>query len=153
MGGANERSPFATWKAQQGPGQPHDCTGRNTRTFESARINYANNTINALESLEQAMNKFDIPKGSVYDQAVSWVLQGSKEVDGKPVAYGLEQLKAEFPKDWEDISKAAEYGRGLLDQYYQRMVVMNENLGIPSRNISLDSCPEHPSAPKVVPAS
>ena len=88
------------------------------RPLETAKADYASNVRDKLESIKKKMAELGIQMDTEKASAVQWIGEGQyQDKYGDLHKYTLENLKEEFPDDWENIKAAEEFFREMYDQY------------------------------------
>ena len=80
---------------------------------------YAANLKEKVRTMSEKFASLGIKEKSKESKAVQWIGEGQREINksGETESYTLEDLKRDFPEKWKDIKEAADYCRGIYDQY------------------------------------
>lgn len=88
------------------------------RPFLQAKAEYSSAVREKLDEYKDQMDRLGIQKGSKESAAVQWYGENSKVTEfGDTHEYTLENLKREFPVQWESIVKAEKIHRDIYDAY------------------------------------
>ncbi|MBQ4092317.1 MAG: hypothetical protein IJC82_03285, partial [Firmicutes bacterium] len=115
--------------AQHNPNLRHHLQRLFVRPLETAKKNYAKAVRTKLEEMHAEMKKLGIKKDTEKASAVQWIGEGFyQDKFGETHEYTIEMLREEFPDDWQNIEKAAQYFRRIYDDYLTEINAAREKI-------------------------
>lgn len=96
------------------------------RPLWAAKKEYATQVESRLNKYYDDMQRLGVKKGSKESAAVQWYGEGQRQVNPgssqtELVEYGLEELKRDFPKNWENIVEADKINRAIYDEMLKKV--------------------------------
>ena len=93
------------------------------KPLTNAKAGYAQNVVDRMKQYKADMDRLGIKVGSKESAAVQWYGEGQRQINanGETVPYSFEQLKVEFPNNWQNIVEAEKIHRQIYDEYVERI--------------------------------